>query len=80
MQMVGDLADRIHVLDLRPHHCGWRAGGRVEGPRGLESLYRNRGVKSGRTGSAESPVLGTTRTSYDVRLSTGIEGEADMAA
>ncbi len=72
MQMVGDLADRIPVLDLRPHHCGWRAGGRVEGPRGLESLYRNRGVKSGRTG--------TTRTSYDVRLSTGIEGEADMAA
>ena len=53
MQMVRDLADRIHV----PHHCGcWRAGGRVEGLRNLES-FRSRGVKNGRTGSAESPVL-----------------------
>jgi len=62
MQMVRDLADRIHV----PHHCGcWRAGGRVEGPRNLES-FRSRGVKNGRTGSAESPVLapcGRQRTS-----------------
>jgi len=52
MQMVRDLADRIHV----PHHCGWRARGRIEGLRNLES-FRSRGVKNGRTRSAESPVL-----------------------
>jgi len=58
MQMVRDLADRIHV----PHHCGcWRAGGRVEGLRNLES-FRSRGVKNGRTGSAESPVLAQSWT------------------
>jgi hypothetical protein len=39
-----------------PHHCGWRAGGRGEGLRNLET-FRSRGVKHRRTRSAESPVL-----------------------
>jgi energy-coupling factor transporter ATP-binding protein EcfA2 len=30
MQMIADLADRIHVLDLRPHDCGRRSRARPQ--------------------------------------------------
>jgi hypothetical protein len=55
MQMVRNLADRICVLD----YGRTIAAGEPEA--NLES-FRSRGVKNGRTGSAESPVLTPART------------------